>query len=399
MTQFLSIKREIIKKLSKKEIPRILIISESPKGSKNGFGVTLDYFFGNWDKTRIINIYTDQAFQKDFQEKENYLLAHIPFHAGLKYALPFLYGIIPEWRNNFSKKWIKKNLKKIKPDLIYSFVYSSATLQFSTLVAKLTKLPFVFHIGDDITQEENGEIIIRKALQYAKRQFVISENMKRYYESIFNRDFDIFHFVSTEITPSNNSLESVVLNHQPKVIRFIGSYHKIQHEDAVMDLVDVLEGINTPNVKFNLEFWGTETPQNALNGITKTEIYKGLFPERKKISLIKGSDLLIIPSTFEEHTHRYYKNSFPTKLTEYLLSGVPVLVYGPPDSSSSIFCKKYATGFTLTTKCKDKIAEFLLDFIQNHNMYRLKARNDSIQLAKDLADINMHGKFHRLLKS
>jgi glycosyltransferase involved in cell wall biosynthesis len=267
------------------------------------------------------------------------------------------------------------------------------------LVAKLTKLPFVFHIGDDITQEENGEIIIRKALQYAKRQFVISENMKRYYEAIFNRDFDIFHFVSTEITPSNNSLESVVLNHQPKVIRFIGSYHKIQHEDAIVDLIDVLKGINTPNVKFNLEFWGTETPQNALNGITKMEIYKGLFPERKKISLIKGSDLLIIPSTFEEHTHRYYKNSFPTKLTEYLLSGVPVLVYGPPDSSAGIFCKKYATGFTLTVKCKVKITEFLLDFIANHNKYRLKARNDSIQLAKDLADINMHGKFQRLLQS
>jgi glycosyltransferase involved in cell wall biosynthesis len=308
-------------------------------------------------------------------------------------------GLIPEWRNNFSHKWLKKKIKEIKPELIYTFVYSSTTLHFSTLLAKLTKLPFTFHIGDDITQEENGETVIRKALQYAKRQFVISENMKRYYESIFNKDFDIFHFVSTKITPSNNSLESVILNHQPKVIRFIGSYHKVQHEDAIVDLIDVLKGINTPNVKFNLEFWGTETPKNALNEITKMEIYRGLFPERKKLSLIKGSDLLIIPSTFEEKTHRYYKNSFPTKLTEYLLSGVPVLVYGPPDSSASIFCKKYSTGFILTTKCKDKIAEFLLDFIENHNKYRLIARNESIQLSKDLADINMHGKFQRLLQS
>jgi glycosyltransferase involved in cell wall biosynthesis len=355
--------------------------------------------FSCWDKREIHNLFTDQAFQDEFQGKQNYTLAQIPYHSGFKYSIPFFLGLIPEWRNNFSQKWLKKKVKEIKPELIYTFVYSSTTLHFSTLLAKLTKLPFVFHIGDDITQEENGETVIRKALQYAKRQFVISDNMKRYYESIFNRDFDTFHFVSTEIRPSNNSLESVVLNHQPKVIRFIGSYHKIQHEDAVVDLTDVLERINTPNVKFNLEFWGTETPLNALSGITKTEIYKGLFPERKKLSLIKGSDLLIIPSTFEENTHRYYKNSFPTKLTEYLLSGVPVLVYGPPDSSASIFCKRYSTGFTLTTKCKDKIAEFLLDFIENHNKYRLKARNDSIQLARDLADINMHGKFKNLLQS
>jgi len=398
-TQFLSIKRVIIKKIiSKKEFPKVLIISESPKGSKNGFGVTLDYFFGNWDKTRITNIYTDQAFQKEFKEKENYLLAHIPFHAGLKYALPFLFGIIPEWRNNFSKKWIKKNLKKIKPDLIYSFVYSSATLQFSTLVAKITKLPFIFHIADDITQEENGEIIIRKAIQFAKRQFVISENMKTEYQKIFIKDFDVFHFVSTNIVPSYRQLQNAEHKHQPKVIRFIGSYHKIQHEDAVADVIDVLKRINQPNVQYNLEFWGTETPTNALNKLTEDSIYKGMFHDCQKLQLIGESDLLIIPSTFDAKVHKYYKNSFPTKLTEFLLSGVPVLVYGPSDSSSSIFCKKHSVGIIINKKCKESLFQFLKDFTKNQNSFDIKARNDSIKLRKTMDEVRMQDKFQDLLQ-
>ena len=306
--------------------------------------------------------------------------------------------MIPEWRNNFSKKWIKKNLKKIKPDLIYSFVYSSATLQFSALLAKISKLPFIFHIADDITQEENGEIIIRKAIQFAKRQFVISENMKRYYESIFNRDFEIFHFVSTEIMLANNSLESVKLKHQPKVIRFIGSYHKIQHEDAVADVIDVLKRINQPNLQYKLEFWGTETPSNTLNKITETSIYKGMFHESQKLQLIEESDLLIIPSTFDAKVHKYYKNSFPTKLTEFLLSGVPVLVYGPSDSSSSIFCEKHSVGIVINKKSKESLFLFLKDFTKNQNFFCEKAKNESIKLRKTMDEMKMQGKFQEFLQ-
>jgi hypothetical protein len=364
----------------------------------NGFGVTLDYFFGNWDKTRITNIYTDQAFQKEFREKENYLLAHIPFHAGLKYVLLFLFGLIPEWRNNFSNKWIKRNLKKIKPDLIYSFVYSSATLQFSTLVAKVTQSPFIFHIADDLNQEANGRAVIQDALKNATRNFVISENMKTEYQKIFNKEFEVFHFVSSEITPTYKQLKSVDNNHQPKVIRFIGSYHKIQHEDAIADVIDVVKKLNWSKTQYNLEFWGTQTPTNALTQITESSIYKGMFHETQKLNLIRESDLLIIPSTFEAKIHKYYKNSFPTKLTEFLLSGVPVLIYGPSDSSSSIFCKKHSVGIVINKKCKESLLLFLKDFTKNQNSYCEKARNESIKLRKNLDEMKMNDKFRKILQ-
>ena len=266
------------------------------------------------------------------------------------------------------------------------------------MLAKISKLPFIFHIADDLNREANGRSVIQQALKYASRQFVISENMKSEYQKIFNKDFDVFHFVSTNISPSYKQPQQSDHNHQPKVIRFIGSYHKIQHEDAVLDLVNVLEGLNTPNIQFNIEFWGTETPSNTLNKITKTSIYKGMFHESQKLQLIEESDLLIIPSTFDAKVHKYYKNSFPTKLTEFLLSGVPVLVYGPSDSSSSIFCEKHSVGIVINKKCKESLFQFLKDFTKNQNSFDIIARNDSIKLRKTMDEVRMHVKFREILQ-
>ena len=62
---------------------RILLVTETPPGTPNGFGVTLDALFGNLDPKVL---FTDKEFQEDVVGKK-YLLAQVPFHQSKKYII------------------------------------------------------------------------------------------------------------------------------------------------------------------------------------------------------------------------------------------------------------------------------------------------------------------------
>ena len=119
----------------------ILLVTETPPGTPNGFGVTLDALFGDI-KPGVI--YTDQEFESSVNN-EQYLLAHVPFHRSKKHLPSFLLGKIPEWRNHYSKRWIRsKNLSSY--DIVYSFVYSGSCLTYGAWLSKFLNAKHYVHI-------------------------------------------------------------------------------------------------------------------------------------------------------------------------------------------------------------------------------------------------------------
>ena len=93
----------------------ILLVTETPPGTPNGFGVTLNCMF------RDINhqvLYTDTAF-KEYGDSFGYLLAQVPYHRSSRFLPSFLMGMTPEWRGLYSSSWIKKHLsEKFSSDAI-----------------------------------------------------------------------------------------------------------------------------------------------------------------------------------------------------------------------------------------------------------------------------------------
>ena len=73
---------------------KLLLVTETPPGTPNGFGVTLDCMFKETDHGVV---YTDAAFKKS-GDKLGYLLAQVPYHPAGRYLLHFFAGKIPEWR-------------------------------------------------------------------------------------------------------------------------------------------------------------------------------------------------------------------------------------------------------------------------------------------------------------
>ena len=67
---------------------KLLLVTETPPGTPNGFGVTLDCMFREI-KHQVV--YTDAAF-KQYGDELGYTLAQVPYHPSGRFLLSFLAG-------------------------------------------------------------------------------------------------------------------------------------------------------------------------------------------------------------------------------------------------------------------------------------------------------------------
>ena len=81
---------------------KVLLVTETPPGTPNGFGVTLTTFLSGLNYSVV---FTDASFKKEVKNR-GFVHAHCPYHKSKKSLLLFLLGLIPEWRGNYSKLWL-----------------------------------------------------------------------------------------------------------------------------------------------------------------------------------------------------------------------------------------------------------------------------------------------------
>ena len=122
---------------------KVLLVTETPPGTPNGFGVTLQNLF-----SEIVHdvLYTDNSFKNSVKGK-SYIHAQCPYHKSKKGFILFLIGFIPEWRGHYSKLWMILFLRK-KYDLVYAFFYSVELAKFSSWIATQKKAKLIVHIAD-----------------------------------------------------------------------------------------------------------------------------------------------------------------------------------------------------------------------------------------------------------
>ena len=71
---------------------------------------------------------------------------------------------------------------------------------------------------------------------------------------------------------------------------------------------------------------------------------------------ISEADILIIPYDFESSNYEYIKYSIPTKLTEYMISSIPIILYSPEDSAISYYVKENKVAYSVNKKDFRKLA-------------------------------------------
>ena len=77
------------------------------------------------------------------------------------------------------------------------------------------------------------------------------------------------------------------------------------------------------------------------------------------------ADALILAYGFDPRTIEYYRYSFPTKLVPYMLSGTPILAYGPASIAPIDYVVKGGWARVVTTKSPEALGAALRDLMRS----------------------------------
>lgn len=212
---------------------------------------------------------------------------------------------------------------------------------------------------------------------------VISTNLERY-----------FAHLSKKIIRVPILCDTANINETRYPIRYDGAIFKIcfaGYINCVKEGFDIVfEALYHVNQIRNVELYlyGTlsENDSQKINHLTNTFIlhekifYMGNINPANLLNEFTKYHLLIIPRPLNPQT----KYGFSTKLSEYLVSGVPVLVTDVSDNS--IYIKDKYNGYIISPGSMKGLEDKILEIIDNHNAESSVISHNAMRTAVDMFD-------------
>jgi len=339
--------------------PKILLVTETPPGTPNGFGVTLECMFKEIDHQVV---YSDAAF-KNWGDQNGFLLAQVPYHPSGRFLLPFLMGKIPEWRGKYSSSWMLKRLND-KFSSVYAFVYSTECMKYAHWISKKKKLPLAIHLADHSESfKEAGSIEI---LSKASKLICITDEMKSKYEGMLGRsDIEVLHNGAEQACLAIPSPPQGPFNKEnPFIICFIGGLFSHLHGDCIEDIFEAVAQIRKKKPWIEFHLYGQRQPSNFMAQEILSEgcTHHGIvMPLEKKFDIMERAHCFVVPSSFKEENHKHYRYSFPTKLPELIASKRPILSYGPQDTATNRILASNELGIRISDRSVTKLVNTIQD--------------------------------------
>lgn len=376
---------------------KVLLVTETPPGTPNGFGVTLKCLF---HKTPHKVLYTDAEF-KNHGEKEGYLLAQVPYHPARRHFLSFKMGNIPEWRGNFSSKWLKRHLNE-PYGKVFAFVYSIDCLYYADWIAQQIKTPLIVHIADHCDSFEHKSAV--SVMQKCNKLICITEKMKSKYESVLGRkDIEVLHNGAEENCfnlPSSSPASFDKEN--PLRLCFIGGLFSHLHGECIEDVVEAVRLFRLDRDFMEFHLYGQRNPACfgkeifSQSGIKHHGI---VMPLEKKYQIMEEAHCFIIPSSFNEDNHRCYRFSFPTKLPELIATGKPIISYGPRDTATNRLLENNSIGIRIHNRSIKCITDALTSIANQYPEILKKNQKNNANLRMRFSAEAMRQKLSQILLS
>jgi hypothetical protein len=169
-----------------------------------------------------------------------------------------------------------------------------------------------------------------------------------------------------------------------------GQIHHL-YADALINLIVLSREIaEVKKIKIHLELWGNITRRDAekalhinLQEVNQKDNFQvkicGEVPPLELARQQTRADFLLLVNSFLPEMEKQVRCSFSSKICEYMVSGVPILVYAPPYSSLAAHLGKYKAAHIISSQDMEevrlKLEEILVD----------PQKNRTVEAAKRLA--------------
>ncbi len=371
--------------MNNSSFPRILILGHQ-FDNFTGLGITLGNLFANWPKEKLaimaplIDIEKCEASRPCGQ----YICQHSkPL---INYGRKGIKKILREWTR---KRYYYLGLSEIKyefpyndseiaeaisfnPNIVFCCLGTYNSMRSCHQVMKfIPQAKLVLYIVDDwVNSKENNRLfsnywrnkndkLFRKLIDSASGLLSICPYMTEVYKEKYNKTFIPFHNpVDCDFW---NSLSSIK-KYGPKVnaILYVGKIN-VDTKQSLLDLADAIHSLNerrNPHNRYVLDIYTPDyyNNQEIFGANDSCHIYPAV-PHNEIPSLMKSYDALLLTLGFSKRTKEYVRLSMPTKVSEYLASGIPTVLYCPND----IALAQYLEPNNCTINCFERSQERLVE--------------------------------------
>jgi len=188
------------------------------------------------------------------------------------------------------------------------------------------------------------------------------------------------------VNPEEHKMTKNGIIHNKKIIMYTGT---LAIRYGILDLLAAFESIKDKD--YELWICGSGETETFIKEKAKYDnriTFYGLIPRDKVLDLQRKATILVNPRKSEGE---YTKYSFPSKTMEYLLAGIPVVMYRLPGISDEYNDYIHFVEENSINSFKNKIVEVCeLDSTSNHNFgqnamkFVLKEKNNLVQTKKVL---------------
>lgn len=418
------------------EYPKVLICGQYFH-LKSGSGITLSNLFHGWNKNNIA-VVTSFIVNPSYEVCENYyqlgsseFKIRFPFNLNTKHTIIrsgkitgnanpesvdininnkkslirtiydkilFSAGLI-HYKNKFRisdefLKWIKD----FSPDIIYSQLSSLEEIRIVSTLQKELKLPLAIHIMDDwpstICERYFPKLIWRKIinrellrlLKQAKALLSISEPMSAEYQKRFGLTFIPFHNPIDTRLWLPHSKTTFSLNEKHITILYSGRIGVgISH--SLLEFAEAIDSMNEEGLNIKLHIQTAVNERDILQQLLSYQcvVVNPVADYSQIPSIFSESDILLLANDFDKQAVTFLKFSMPTKASEYMISGTPVIVYSPKETAVTQFFNQHHCGYCVTRQGKEEIKK-ALRFLISDEEYRQKISRNAVKFAIEKFD-------------
>lgn len=248
-------------------------------------------------------------------------------------------------------------VREFDPDVIYSQLASLPVMALVNDLCDETGVPLALHFMDDWPSTAYGTGLLAPPVRRRMRELLgslvgrstvtlaISDLMAKEYAERYGREFVALHnpvdlerwdSLAAEYAGEAGS------GHQGRLDVLYAGRVGTANAEALGSLASVISAMVAAGDRIALRLFTSDLDRPEvvrMTGLPGVEVNRAV-PYSRIPALLATADVLALPLDFDETGARFSRLSMPTKLSEYLASGRPVLVYAPAGSAVAEYARE-----------------------------------------------------------
>lgn len=365
-----------------KKYPRVLLFGHS-FNNYTGMGITLTNLFSGWPKDKIavwangIELELCESIRPCFMyigkpklHSENIVKNKQTFKDKVRNVLRGQYhktGLQELRASSLLEPQYLADARKFAPDIIFCALGSDVAMKRCEIL--MNEMPYaklVLYIVDDwVNTRINSRYFsafwkrkydrdFRHILGRASGLLSICQYMTDEYQKQYGRIFYPFH---NPVNVKEWIALSALSKYSEDVISilYVGKINA-DTTPCLLDMCNVVEKLNARDQKYVFDIYSPDYSSKAYLFAEKENVHA--FPpiaHERIPNVMKSYTSLFLPLGFTIRSRTYVRLSMPTKLTEYLASGKPMIVYCPEEIALAKYMYDKECAIMCTTTDVDEL--------------------------------------------